>query len=109
MRVFGIEGRFGHLSKNPPQELKGKELDRLRAVTLFGEIHNGRVVCETFGIGRATLYRWLRRFDPKDLMSLREASRRPRRVRKPMWSRKVAQAVKALDGQHCTTMLGGPG
>jgi putative transposase len=100
MRIFGIEGEFGHLSKNPPQELTAKELDRLRAVSLFKEIHNARVVCETFGIGRATLYRWLRRFDPKDLNSLKEESRRPRRVRKPQWSRELVRAVKTLREEY---------
>jgi putative transposase len=100
MRVFGIEGAFGRLCKNTPQELSSKEFDRLRALTLFGEIRNARVVCETFGIGRATLYRWLRRFDPKDLTSLKEESRRPRRVRKPMWSRGLVQAVKALREEY---------
>ena len=73
MRVFGIEGGLGRLWKNMPEELTGKELDRLRAISLFREIRNARVVCETFGIGRATLYRWLRRFDPKDLTSLRRS------------------------------------
>ncbi len=100
MRVFGIEREFGRLSKNLPQELTAKELDRLRALTLFGEIRNVRVVCQTFGIGRATLYRWLKRFDPKDLSSLREESRRPRRVRKPLWSWKLVQAVKALREEY---------
>ena len=100
MRVFGIEGGFGRLWKNAPEELTARELDKLRAVSLFGEIHNARVVCKTFGMGRATLYRWLKRFDPKDLTSLREESRRPRRVRKPLWSRELVKAVKALREEY---------
>lgn len=100
MRVFGIEGAFGRLWKNTPEELTAKELNRLRAISLFGEIRNASVVCKTFGIGRATLYRWLNRFDPKDLASLREESRRPRRVRKPLWSRELVEAVKALREEY---------
>jgi len=100
MRVFGIEGGFGGLCKHGPQELSPKQLDRLRALTLFGEIRDARVVCETFGIGRATLYRWLRRFDPKDLTSLREESRRPRRVRKPLWSRELVETVKEFREEY---------
>jgi hypothetical protein len=38
MRVFGIEGGFGRLCKNPPQELSPKQIDRLQALTLFGEV-----------------------------------------------------------------------
>lgn len=100
MRVFGIEGGFGRLWKSTLQELTPKELDKLRALTLFREIRNARVVCETFGIGRATLYRWLKRFDPKDLTSLREESRRPRRVRKPLWSRGLVEAVRDLREEY---------
>jgi len=100
MRVFGIEGEVGRLWRNTAQELSPKELDKLRAISLFGEIRNARVVCETFGIGRATLYRWLRRFDPKDLTSLREESRRPRRVRRPLWSRELVHEVKALREEY---------
>ena len=100
MRVFGIEGGFGRLWKSTLQELTPKELDKLRALTLFREIRNARVVCETFGIGRATLYRWLKRFDPKDLTSLRQESRRPRRVRKPLWSRGLVEAVRDLREEY---------
>ncbi len=100
MRVFGIEGQFGRLWKNRPQELTRRELDKLRAITLFKEIGNARVVCQTFGIGRATLYRWLKRFDPKDFNSLKEESRRPRRVRKPLWSGELVKAIKALREEY---------
>jgi putative transposase len=100
MRVFGIEGEFGRLWKNSPQELTPRQLDKLRAITLFKEIGNVRVVCETFGIGRATLYRWVKRFDPTDLSSLKEESRRPRRVREPLWSRELVKAVKAFREEY---------
>lgn len=100
MRVFGIEGEFGRLWKNTPQELTPKQLDKLRVISLFREIRNARVVCETFGIGRATLYRWLKRFDPKDLTSLKEQSRRPRRVRRPLWPSELVRAVKELRQEY---------
>jgi putative transposase len=100
MRVFSIAKGFYRLSKHPPPELSQKELDRLRALTIYGETGDVRVVCESFGISRATLYRWVKRFDPKDLISLREESRRPRRVRKPLWSWELAQAVKALREEY---------
>ena len=100
MRVFEIEGEFGRHCKNRAQELRPKELDKHRAITLFEEIRIARVVCQMFGMGRAILYRWLRRFDPKDLTSLREESRCPRRVRKPLWSREMMQAVKVLREEY---------
>jgi putative transposase len=96
MKVFSIAKGFYRLSKQAPPELSQKEFDRLRALTVHGETRDVKLVRQTFGISRATLYRWLKRFDPKDLSSLREESRRPRRVRKPLWSRELVEAVKAL-------------
>ncbi len=96
MKVFSIAKGFYRLSKHAPPELNQKEFDRLRALTVYKETEDVRLVCQTFGISRATLYRWLKRFDPKDLSSLREESRRPRRVRKPLWSRELVGVVKGL-------------
>jgi putative transposase len=100
MRVFSIGKGFYRLSKNAPPELTQKEFDRLRALTIHKETRDAKLVCQTFGISRATLYRWLKRFDPKDLISLREQSRRPRRVRRPIWSRQLVRAVKELREEY---------
>jgi putative transposase len=100
MKVFSIAKGFYRLSKDAPPELNQKEFDRLRALTIYGETGDVKLVCQTFGVSRATLYRWVKRFDPKDLTSLKEQSRRPRRVRKPLWSRELVQAVKELRGEY---------
>jgi len=96
MEVFSIAKGFYRLTRNAPPELSQKEFDRLRAMTLYREAKDVRLVCDTFGISRATLYRWLKGFDPKDWTSLKEESRRPRRVRRPLWSRELVGAVKEL-------------
>jgi transposase len=57
---------------------------------LWDEIKNVSVVCKTFGISRSTIYRWLKRFDPKDIRSVKDKSRRPR------WSYELIEAVKGL-------------
>ena len=51
---------------------------------------------EAFGVSRATVYRWRRRYDPRDLRSLEDRSRRPRTVRKATWTPAQAEAVLAL-------------
>jgi len=53
-------------------------------------------VCKTYRISRATFYRWLKRFDPTDLNSLKNKSRRPLRTRRPRWSRELIDLVKQL-------------
>jgi len=100
MEVFSIAKGFYRLSKHAPPELNQKEFDRLRGLTIYRETGDVKLACQTFGISRATLYRWLKRFDPRDLNSLKEQSRRPRRVRKPLWSRELVQAVKELRQEY---------
>ena len=66
---------------------------------LAGE-RNAKLVCSTFGVSRATLYRWRKRFDPRDLPTLQERTRRPRRVRQPTWSPELVKAVLQLREQY---------
>jgi putative transposase len=63
---------------------------------------NGRSAartCRHFGISRQTFYRWKRRFDRHDLSTLEEHSHRPRKVRQPTWSAKLAERVLSLRKQ----------
>jgi transposase InsO family protein len=54
------------------------------------------VAAQRFHRSRATVYRWLRRYDPRDLTSLAPRSRRPKRVRRATWTAAQEQAVLAL-------------
>jgi len=100
MKVFSIAKGFHRLVKNFPPELSDKELNRLRALKLFNETRNPKLVCRTFDISRATLYRWQKQFDPKDISTVKEKSRRPRKVRTPQWSYKLIMAVKRLRQEY---------
>lgn len=81
-------------------ELSPKARERLRALDLWRETRNARLACRVFGMSRASLYRWRHRFDPKNLRSLENRSRRPRHVRKPNWSPDLVQAVERLKIQY---------
>ncbi len=83
MRVFSIAKAFHKVTKDDQGELSEKEVNRLRALKVWEETNDGAFVCETFGGSRATLYRWRGQFDPRDVGTLRDRSRRPRRVREP--------------------------
>lgn len=52
--------------------------------------------CRHFDIGRETLYRWLRRYDPSDLRSLEDRSSRPKRCRQRQWTTAAVLAVQRL-------------
>lgn len=49
-----------------------------------------------FQRSRATIYRWLRRYDPHNLRTLESRSRRPTRTRRRQWTAAQEQAVLAL-------------
>jgi transposase InsO family protein len=98
MRVFGLTWQFQH--RFPEVELSSKERERLRVLTLWRETRDAPLVCRTFGISRATLYRWNGRFDPHDPTSVRSQSRRPRRVRQPTWTAAQLEAVRRLREQY---------
>ncbi len=80
----------------------------MEADGLGGRCHSYRVcsfrigvrTCRHFGISRQTFYRWKRRFDRHDLTTLEEHSHRPRKVRQPTWTAKLAERVLALRQQY---------
>ena len=100
MRVFSIAKGFHYLSKRDWPELTEKERNKLRAVLLLKQTKQPLMVCELFGISKATLYRWHDSVDLKDLSTLKEKSRRPKRVRKPCWTHKQVLAVRDLRIQY---------
>jgi len=51
---------------------------------------------EVFGVSRATVYRWWRRYDPRNLTTLEPRSRRPRRVRRATWTAAQERAVLGM-------------
>jgi putative transposase len=64
---------------------------------------NGRNVartCRHFSISRQTFYRWKRRFDRHDLITLEGHSHRPRKVRQPTWTVELAERVLVLRKQY---------
>ena len=81
MQVFGWPRSLLRAGGYGAVELSPEGRARLRALSLWRESGNAKLVCSTFGLSRATLYRWRKRFDPRDLPTLQERTRRPRRVR----------------------------
>jgi putative transposase len=96
MRYFGLNRQFNWAARQDNVALSSKEQDRLRALRLWQETGDVKLVCRTFGMSRATVYRWRGRFVASDLSSLRERSRRPRHLRKANWPRKLIEDIKEL-------------
>jgi putative transposase len=84
--ALSLAGRTTTLSKAARQRLKWMD---------YYESHtqNAALTCRHFDVSRQTFYRWRRRYNPLDLRSLEDRSRRPRRVRQPTASPELVQAV----------------
>jgi putative transposase len=61
---------------------------------------NARLTCRHFDISPQTFYRWKRRYDGSQLKSLEGRSHRPKRVRQPLYSLELVQAVIRLREEY---------
>ncbi len=66
---------------------------RLRWMDYYAKTRNARLTCRHFDISPQTFYRWKNRYDPGDLTTLEEGSRRPHGVRRPETSESVVKAI----------------
>jgi transposase InsO family protein len=73
---------------------------KLRWMDHWNRHRNARLTCRYFGISPKTFYRWWNRFDPYDLTTLEEVSRRPRHVRQPQTPAAVVEAILELRNQY---------
>ena len=73
---------------------------RLQWFDYYERCGNARKTCRYFGISAQTFYRWKSRFDPYDLRTLEEESRRPAAVRQPETPLRVIERIMALREEH---------
>ena len=69
---------------------------RLQWMDHYHKHGNARFTCRHFGISPQTFYRWKNRFDPYDLTTLEEQSRKPHRVRQPETPEDTQNRVREL-------------
>lgn len=104
MRVFGLPGAVGRLSKLGYCQLSKDAKERLRYVSCFRAMRergmSGDQASRVMGIPRATLYRWEKRLEAEGTKGMEDKSRRPKRTRKPTWRPELSQAVLALREQY---------
>jgi putative transposase len=81
------------ISKEASKRLKWFDYYRLHD-------NNARLTCRYFGISHTTFYRWKKRYNPKNLLSLEERSHRPRKVRHPTWTTEQVNAVLRIREQY---------
>jgi len=73
---------------------------RLQWFDYYKRCGNARKTCRYFGISAQTFYRWKNRFDPYDLTTLEEESRRPHTVRHPGTPVEMVERIRQLREQY---------
>ena len=63
------------------ERFKLKVLDAHRRM----QLKNVRYLCTLFGIGKSTFYRWVKEFNPRNLVSVKYKSRKPRKLCSINW------------------------
>lgn len=78
-----IEDRWSHLREMARLKLSAGALLRFEWIAFYHTVgkRNATATAKHFGISRKTLHKWLNRFDERNLLSLEERSRRPKRTR----------------------------
>jgi len=69
---------------------------RLKWMDHYLRHDNARFTCRYFGISPQTFYRWWNRFDPYDLQTLEDHSRKPRHVRRPQTPPEMIERIREL-------------
>jgi len=78
-------------------ELSRKARQRLKWFDYYNSHnHNARLTCRHFDISPQTLYRWQRRYNPRNIASLEDRPHRPKHVRQPTYSVELVKAVLRL-------------
>mgnify|MGYP005661199265 CR=1 FL=1 len=99
MRLFALPSQFYRV-KDAVLLSKAARL-RLRWLDFyFAHGRNASLTARRFGISRETVRRWVRRFDPRDLTTLEDGSRRPHRVRASATPDGVVRRIVELRRRH---------
>ena len=107
MQQSGLGGGLTTRSRNPvrvrdlptPITLDAETEYRVRCVE-HARTHGVPAAIAAFQRSRATIYRWIRRYDPDDLRTLRPRSRRPKTTRKRQWTAAQEAAVLRIRTAH---------
>jgi len=100
MRIVSYPRSFYFVARHAPVELSPKAQERLRLLQAWRRLRPRGVstaeAARVLGVSRASLYRWQKRVEREGLPGLEERSRRPRRVRRPLWTEELVAAVRRL-------------
>ena len=101
MSVYGSIIPGARLLAELHPDLSKAAIDRLKWFEWYASHNNSaRLTCRYFGISPQTFYRWKRRYDPHNLKTLEDRSRRPRHLRQLTASTELIEAVLKLREEY---------
>ncbi|MFN3531171.1 MAG: helix-turn-helix domain-containing protein [Candidatus Brocadia sp.] len=97
-KTFADVTVLSKLQPNVSEEIKKK----LGWFEYYEGCGNARLTCRHFGISPDTFYRWKKRYDPNNLLSLVDdkKTRRPKNVRQPTTPPWIIDRIKGLKEAH---------
>jgi transposase InsO family protein len=85
------------LSKEAKHRLKVIDWYRLRSPEFSqNRKPNAKLTCRHFGIHRSQFYRWLKRYNPRNLATLEKSSTVPKKKKMPQYSRALVNSVRKI-------------
>jgi putative transposase len=104
MQQIGLPKAFYHFSIHGPVSLSEKADRRLQVLDLWKALKQKGTkdseVSQLLRVSRASLYRWKKRLEQQGLRGLEAKSRRPKHIRKPLWSLELIEKVQVLREQY---------
>lgn len=100
MQILGFPRPVVRTATLSAPSLSAAARTRLQALEVWQRTGDRSIAAQVFGLSRATLFRWRRRYQSQDLTSLESRSRRPRRLRPPQTPPVVVERVRQLRQQY---------
>jgi transposase InsO family protein len=94
IEYMSIHKILPHIPILPNLSLSAKK--KLKWMDHYRQSENVTLTCRYFGISRKTFHKWFKRYNPNNLISLEEQSRRPKILRQWQVSRQEELDIKAL-------------
>jgi putative transposase len=104
MRLVGLPKPFYYFSKHKPVALSAAADQKMQKLNLWEVLKKrgckDKEISQLLRVSRSTLYRWRSRLRQKGPKGLEEKSRRPHRIRKPMWQPELIEALLELREEY---------
>ncbi len=104
MQTLHLHKAFYQIKRINDREYSPEAYERYDKIRLFYKLKDEncseKTALEAIKISRATLYRWIKRYQISNLAGLEKESRRPNKLRMPLWTSKTEKMVVDMRKQY---------